>query len=119
MRKEFIVKSIDTSSDGSPSVVVSLTSSKEIKEGIQTPQSQFGSKVMGFTNMNDMMKDINKMIAGGANQSLTSIRMDIPEYKKMNSLLETKYFWKLQKQIHLASSLFFSSLQETLQFQNQ
>ncbi len=46
MRKEFIVKSIDTSSDGSPSVIVSLTSSKEIKEGIQTPQSQFGSKVM-------------------------------------------------------------------------
>ena len=91
MRKEFIVKSIDTSSDGSPSVVVSLTSSKEIKEGIQTPQSQFGSKVMGFTNMNDMMKDINKMIAGGANQSLTSIRMDIPEYKKMNLGWAPKY----------------------------
>ena len=97
MRKEFIVKSIYTSSDGSPSVVVSLTSSKEIKEGIQTPQSQFGSKVMGFTNMNDMMKDINKMIAGGANQSLTSIRMDIPEYKKMNLAVGDKVFLEITK----------------------
>ena len=82
---------------GSPSVVVSLTSSKEIKEGIQTPQSQFGSKVMGFTNMNDMMKDINKMIAGGANQSLTSIRMDIPEYKKMNLAVGDKVFLEITK----------------------
>ncbi len=97
MKKEFVVKSIDTSSDGSPSVVVSLTSSKEIKQGIQTPQSPFDSKVMGFTNMNDMMKDINKMISGGAHQSLTSVRMDIPEYKKMGLAVGDKVFLEITK----------------------
>jgi len=60
MRKEYVIRSIDASSDGSPYVVVSLSSAKEVKEGI-TPQPQLGAKVMGFTNMNDMMKDLNNI----------------------------------------------------------
>jgi len=66
MKKEFVVKSIDAAPDGAPYVLVSLASIKDLKEGTKNPQTPFGSpKVMGFTNMNDMMKDLNKMFSGG------------------------------------------------------
>ena len=62
MKKEFVVKSIDAAPDGAPYVVVSLSSIKDLKEGGGAPQSPFGGpKVMGFSNMNDMMKDLNDM----------------------------------------------------------
>ena len=63
MKKEFVVRSIDAAPDGAPYVVVSLSSAKEIKESA-SPQAAFAPKVMGFTNMNDMMKDLNKMFGG-------------------------------------------------------
>ena len=48
-------------------LMVSLSSLKDLKEGTQNPQQPpFGTpKVMGFSNMNDMMKDLNKMMSGG------------------------------------------------------
>ncbi len=65
MKKEFVVKSIDSAPDGAPYVVLSLSSLKDLKEGTQNPPAAFGSpKVMGFSNMNDMMKDLNKMMSG-------------------------------------------------------
>ena len=65
MKKEFVVKSIDSAPDGAPYVVVSLSSIKDLKDTAQNPQSPFGTpKVMGFSNMNDMMKDLNKMMSG-------------------------------------------------------
>ena len=82
MEKEFVIKSIDSTGDGSPHVVVSLSSSKDLADPNSMPPSPFGSKVMGFTNMGDMMKDLNKMLAGNA-AGVTSIKMDIHEYKKM------------------------------------
>ena len=100
MRKEFIVKSIDASPDGAPYVVVSLSSAKEMKEGRQQPQSPFGGpKVMGFSNMNDMMKDLNKMISGmgGMPGGVTSIKLDMHEYKQMNLSVGDKVFVELTK----------------------
>ena len=35
MKKEFVVKSIDSAPDGAPYVVVSLSSLKDLKEGTQ------------------------------------------------------------------------------------
>ena len=58
MRKEYVVMRIDAAPDGSPYVVVSLSLAKDMKEGNQPP-SPFGSNVMGFTNMDDMMKNLN------------------------------------------------------------
>ena len=82
MEKEFVVKSIDSAGDSSPHVIVSLSSSKDLSSQNSMPSSPFGNKVMGFTNMGDMMKDLNKMLAGNAT-GVTSIKMDIHEYKKM------------------------------------
>ena len=98
MKKEYVIRSIDAAPDGSPYVVVSLSSSKEVKEGI-SPQPQLGPKVMGFTNMNDMMKDLNKMFGGmgGMTSGVTSIRLDMHEYKQMNLSVGDKVFLELTK----------------------
>ena len=98
MKKEYIVRSIDAAPDGAPYVVVSLSSSKEVKEGMQ-PQSPLGSKVMGFTNMNDMMKDLNKMFSGmgGMPGGVTAIKLEMHEYKEMNLAVGDKVYLEITK----------------------
>ncbi len=104
MKKEFVVKSIDAAPDGAPYVIVSLSSVKDLKEGTQNPQTPFGSpKVMGFTNMNDMMKDLNKMFAGGMGGSMgmqggiTQLKLEMHEYKDMGLAVGDKVFLELSK----------------------
>ena len=100
MKKEFVVKSIDAAPDGAPYVIVSLSSIKDLKEGTQNPQTPFGSpKVMGFTNMNDMMKDLNKMFSGmgGTPGGVTAIKLEMHEYKQMNLSVGDKVFLEITK----------------------
>ena len=103
MKKEFVVKSIDAAPDGAPYVVVSLSSIKDLKGGTQSPQTPFGSpKVMGFTNMNDMMKDLNKMFAGGTGGmgmqgGTTQLKLEMHEYKDMGLSVGDKVFLELSK----------------------
>ncbi len=105
MRKEYVVKSIDSAPDGQPYVVVSLMSAKDVREG-PSPEGQFGGgpKVMGFTNMNDMMKDLNKMLSGmggsgghGVYSGTTSIRLDMHEYKEMGLAVGDKVYLDMTK----------------------
>ena len=101
MRKEFVVMRIDAAPDGAPYVVVSLSLAKDMKEGNQPP-SPFGSNVMGFTNMDDMMKNLNKMMAGGMGDmgggpGNTSIKLDMHEYKELNLSVGDKVFLDLAK----------------------
>jgi len=99
MKKEFVVRSIDAAPDGAPYVIISLSSAKELKEGTTSPQSALGPKVMGFTNMNDMMKDLNKMFGGmgGMQGGVTSIKLDMHEYKQMSLAVGDKVFVELTK----------------------
>ena len=103
MKKEFVVRSIDSSPDGAPYVLVSLSSIKDLKEETQNPQSPFGSpKVMGFTNMNDMMKDLNKMFSSGMGggmgmQGITQLKLEMHEYKDMGLAVGDKVFLELTK----------------------
>jgi len=104
MKKEFVVKSIDAAPDGAPYVIVSLSSIKDLKEGTQNPQSTFGTpKVMGFSNMNDMMKDLNKMFAGGVGGGMgmqggiTQLKLEMHEYKDMGLAVGDKVFLELTK----------------------
>ena len=103
MKKEYVVRSIDAAPDGAPYVLVSLSSVKDLKEGTQNPQSPFGSpKVMGFTNMNDMMKDLNKMLSGmgggmGMQSGITQLKLDMHEYKEMGLAVGDKVFLELSK----------------------
>ena len=103
MKKEFVVKSIDSAPDGAPYVVVSLSSIKDLKGGTQNPPAAFGSpKVMGFSNMNDMMKDLNKMMSGagggmGMQSGVTQLKLEMHEYKEMGLSVGDKVFLELSK----------------------
>ena len=100
MRKEYVVMRIDAAPDGSPYVVVSLSLAKDMKEG-NHPPSPFGSNVMGFTNMDDMMKNLNKMMAGGmggmGGPGNTSIKLEMHEYKELNLSVGDKVFLDMSK----------------------
>ena len=103
MKKEYVVRSIDSAPDGAPYVIVSLSSIKDFKEGTQNPPSPFGSpKVMGFTNMNDMMKDLNKMLSGaggfGMHSGITQLKLEMHEYKEMGLAVGDKVFLELTKE---------------------
>ena len=103
MKKEFAVKSLDSAPDGAPYVIVSLSSLKNLKEGTQPQQPPFGSpKVMGFSNMNDMMKDLNKMMSGmgggmGMQSGITQLKLEMHEYKEMGLSVGDKVFLELSK----------------------
>ena len=99
MKKEYIIVRIDASPDGAPYVVVSLSTSKDFREQ-STPMSPFGAGgVMGFTNMDDMMKNLNKMLSGGMGQpgSTTSIKLDMHEYKELNLAVGDKVYLEMSK----------------------
>ena len=102
MKKEFVVKSIDSAPDGAPYVVISLSSLKDLKEGTPTQQPPFDSpKFMGFSNMNDMMKDLNKMMSGmggaGMQSGITQLKLEMHEYKEMGLSVGDKVFLELSK----------------------
>jgi hypothetical protein len=103
MKKEFVVKSIDSAPDGAPYVILSLSSLKELKGGNQNPPAAFGApKVMGFSNMNDMMKDLSKMMSGGGGgmgmpSGVTQLKLEMHEYKEMGLSVGDKVFLELSK----------------------
>ena len=100
MKKEYIVVRIAASPDGSPYVIVSLSTSKDCREQ-STPASPFGAGgVMGFTNMDDMVKNLNKMLSGGGMGqpgSTTSIKLDMHEYKELNLAVGDKVYLEMTR----------------------
>ena len=100
MRKEYVVVRIDAAPDASPYVVVSLSSKKDVQEKDGPLSSPFGkSNVMGFSNMNDMAKELNKMMSGGMGMmgNSTSIKLDMIEYKKLGLSVGDKVYLDLSK----------------------
>jgi len=101
MRKEFVVVRIDAAPDAAPYVVVSLSSKKDVQENNGPLTSPFGkANVMGFSNMNDMAKELNKMMTGGGIGMMgntTSIKLDMLEYKKLGLSVGDKIYLDLTK----------------------
>lgn len=99
MRKEFVVKRIDSSPDGAPYVIVLLTSSKDLKE--ENKPRFDPSKMMDPAKMGDMIKDLNKMLSGMGGMmsggSGTSLKLDMHEYRKMNLSVGDKVYLELTK----------------------
>ena len=101
MRKEFVVVRIDAAPDAAPYVVISLSSKKDVQENNGPLTSPFGkANVMGFSNMNDMAKELNKMMSGGGVGMMgntTSIKLDMLEYKKLGLSVGDKVFLDISK----------------------
>jgi len=92
---------IDAAPDAAPYVVVSLSSKKDVQENNGPLTSPFGkANVMGFSNMNDMAKELNKMMSGGGVGMMgntTSIKLDMLEYKKLGLSVGDKVFLDISK----------------------
>ena len=99
MRKEYGVIRIDAAPDAAPYVVVSLSSKKDMQEKDGPLSSPFGkANVMGFSNMNDMAKELNKMMTGGGMMgNTTTIKLDMLEYKNLGLSVGDKVFLDLSK----------------------
>ena len=101
MKKEYVVVRIDAAADASPYVIISLSSKKDVQENNGPPSSPFGkTNVMGFSNMNDMAKELNKMMSGGGMGMMgntTTIKLDMIEYKKLGLSVGDKVFLDLTK----------------------
>ena len=99
MRKEYVVIRIDAAPDAAPYVVVSLSSKKDMQEKDGPLSSPFGkANVMGFSNMNDMAKELNKMMTGsGQMGNTTAIKLDMMEYKNLGLSVGDKVFLELSK----------------------
>ena len=100
MRKEYVVVRIDAAPDAAPYVVVSLSSKKDVQDNNGPLSSPFGkANVMGFSNMNDMAKELNKMMSGGMGMmgNTTSIKLDMIEYKKLSLSVGDKVYLDLTK----------------------
>ena len=100
MRKEYVVVRIDAAPDAAPYVVVSLSSKKDMQEKDGPLSSPFGkTNVMGFSNMNDMAKELNKMMTGGGGMmgNTTTIKLDMLEYKDLALSVGDKIFLDLSK----------------------
>ena len=100
MRKEFVIKRIDASPDGSPYVIVSLTSAKDLQEGNKNPPQFDPSKMMDPAKMQDMVKNLNKMLSGAGGMMSgggTSLKLDMHEYKEMNISVGDKVYLDLTK----------------------
>jgi len=72
---------------------------KDFREQNQ-PMSPFGSNVMGFTNMDDMVKGLNKMMSGGMSGQVggtTSIKLDMREYKELGLSVGDNVFLEISK----------------------
>ncbi len=99
MRKEYVVIRIDAAPNAAPYVVVSLSSKKDMQEKDGPLSSPFGkANVMGFSNMNDMAKELNKMMTGGGMMgNTTTIKLDMLEYKNLGLSVGDKVFLDLSK----------------------
>jgi superoxide dismutase len=96
MRKEYIVVRIDAAPDGSPYIFVSLVEPKDMKE---KPQSPFGVQVISsFTSLEDLMKNINRMIAsqmvGGFT---TTLKLSMKEYEESGIKVGDKIYLEIIK----------------------
>ena len=101
MKKEYVVVRIDAAPDTAPYVIISLSSKKDVQDSNGPLSSPFGkSNVMGFSNMNDMAKELNKMMSGGGVGMMgntTSIKLDMIEYKKLGLSVGDKVYLDLTK----------------------
>ena len=101
MRKEYVVVRIDAAPDTAPYVIISLSSKNDVQDSNGPLSSHFGkSNVMGFSNIHDMAKELNKMMSGGGfgmMNNTTSIKLDMIEYKQLGLSVGDKVYLDLTK----------------------
>lgn len=95
--KEYIVIRIDAAPDGGPYVLVSLADPHDAKKG----QPRFTLQEMGFTSMDELMKNLQKALAGLSHQMVggltTIIKMEIREYEYLGLKVGDKVYIEISR----------------------
>jgi hypothetical protein len=104
MRKEFIVAKIESPQEGSQHYVyVTFSDEKEYRDQAKRPQSQFGPGVGAFNSMEDLMKNMPKIMAnmpglGGGQSESPTVKLSMREYEDMNIKVGDKVYFNIDKQ---------------------
>lgn len=104
MRKEFIVSKIQSPQEGSQHYVyVTFNDEKEYRDQAKRPQSQFGPGVGAFNSMEDLMKNMPKIMAnmpglGGGQSESPTVKLSMREYEDMNIKVGDKVYFDILKQ---------------------
>ena len=104
MRKEFIVSKVQSPEEGSQHYVyVTFSDEKEYRDQAKRPQSQFGPGVGAFNSMEDLMKNMPKIMAnmpglGGGQSESPTVKLSMREYEDMNIKVGDKVYIEIHKQ---------------------
>ena len=104
MRKEYIVAKIQSPQEGSHYVYVTFSDEKEYRSKEKSTQSQFGPGVGAFNSIEDLMKNMPKIMAnmpglgGGAQSESPTVKLLMREYEDMNIKVGDKVYFDIRKQ---------------------
>ena len=102
MKREFIVKKIEASQDGSPYVYVTFSDPKEYKPDRPDMNPYGSNNVAAFSSMDDLMKNLPKVMAGfpgmiGPGLETPTFKLSMREYQDMAIKVGDKVFIEIQK----------------------
>ncbi len=107
MRKEYIVARIESPQEGSHYVYVTFSDEKEYKSQETKTQSQFGPGVGTFNSIEDLMKNMPKIMAnipgiggggrGGGQTESPTVKLSMREYEDMNIKVGDKVYFDIHK----------------------
>jgi hypothetical protein len=104
MRKEYIVAKIQSPQEGSTYVYVTFSDDKEYRSQEQKPQSQFGPGVGAFNSIEDLMKNMPKIMSNipglggaGAQTGSPTVKLSMREYEDMNIKVGDKVYFEIYK----------------------
>ena len=107
MRKEYIVSKIESPQEGgSHYVYVTFTDDKEYRPEEKKMQSQLGPGVGAFNSIEDLMKNMPKIMAnvpgmgggGGGQMETPTVKLSMREYEDMNIKVGDKVYFDIFKQ---------------------
>jgi hypothetical protein len=102
MRKELIVAKIQSPQEGSQHYVyVTFSDEKEYRNLDKRPQSQFGPGVGAFNSVEDLMKNMPKIMAnmpglGGGQTDSPTVKLSMREYEDMNIKVGDKVYFDIR-----------------------
>jgi hypothetical protein len=111
MRKEFIVAKIQSPQEGSQHYVyVTFSDEKEYRDQSKRTQSQFGPGVGAFNSIEDLMKNMPKIMAnmpgiGGGQSESPTVKLSMREYEDMNIKVGDRVYFDIRKQDEVNSGV--------------
>jgi hypothetical protein len=99
LKKEYVITEISAGPDGGPYVLISLADPRDLKSTSQPRSSPH--VVMGFTSMEDLMKDLQRALTGLSRQTMsgtmTVIKLDMREYEESGLKVGDKVYLEISK----------------------